>query len=209
MRVGIVGWKTGENSFGITVPYFNFVRKFGEVVVLSPRQIDSSLDLLILPGGPDISPHIYGQEPNLLNSNPDLLREDFFLNCLQTYINNGIPIFGICLGMQQLNVHFGGTLTQHRNCVYSTSGRDQLVEQLVFLDDTIKFPVKVNSLHHQYVMPKNLSEQFDIIATSKEAGNIEAFQHNSLPIAGVQWHPEEIFEHISTQLINSITNDTV
>ena len=218
-KVGIVGWKTGENSFGATVPYLNFINElyyiFGEqtyATIIAPNApILEDLDLLILPGGMDTAPRNYGQDPGYFTGNQDVMKEHFFQTRLQHYIDNGTPIFGICLGFQQLCVHFGENLIQDRTTTYSKDRWEQ-VEQLTITPEAVHWgikgeknhPFKVNSLHHQ-IVPKIENEELHVIAFSTHFGHVEAVRHNTLPIAGVQYHPEELmYERIASQLISSI-----
>jgi gamma-glutamyl-gamma-aminobutyrate hydrolase PuuD len=220
MKVAIVGWKTGEKSFGATVPYLDWIqRNFGEPVILSPSTDVAKVDLLILPGGPDMLPGDEHVAKSIFRTGePDLFKEFFYRNTLDKYIKAGIPIFGICLGMQQLAVKFGSYLTQHAETYYSNP-RHERVEKLNV--NTAFFPealqqhkkffdgYKVNSMHHQLVKRAHLSKELTVIAASDHSiGHVEAFIHNELPIAGVQWHPEELdLDYISTQLIRKITNN--
>ena len=62
-RIGIFGWKTGENSFGITAPYFSFLESFNstvEIITPSPEPRIDDLDLIVVPGGADVNPLNYG-----------------------------------------------------------------------------------------------------------------------------------------------------
>lgn len=228
-RIGIVGWKTGENSFGATLPYLNYLGAFGQVEILTPRGTESipDVDLIIMPGGADVSPNLYGEVPAFTTSNPDVFKEHFLVANLGKIIEAGIPVFGICLGMQQLNVHFGGTLIQHKDMDYSKS-RDEQIEDLelenvdffnskfydnlpqkfknVFFPLKAKQAAKVNSLHHQCVTKKGLAPDLVPLFTSKKWTNVEMFAHRDLPIAGVQWHPEE-FDYQS--YINTFVNQII
>ena len=218
-RIGIVSWKTTGDSVGITAPYYNFIKRFGQVVILTPGQIDLTLDLLILPGGPDISAYHYNNdEPSVYNGNNCSFREFFFKNSLPVYIENKIPIFGICLGMQQIAVHFGIPLIQHYAFPYSSNRTDR-EEKLSIINSEIwthHFDIsgksineiskdyKVNSMHHQGVHIDSLNENIVPLAISANCKNIEILMHKELPIIGVQYHPEEINDFLSTVLIKKL-----
>ncbi len=203
-KIGIPGWKTGENSFGATVPYLQFISSLGGYpVILSPEHDIVDLDLLILPGGMDINPSYYGQAPGFMTSNTDVFKQSFFERHVPEYIKNKTPIFGICLGFQQLCVKYGCEFSQHFVTTYSTKSREEAVEELnlniEFLksisDNNLIWDKKtkgytVNSLHHQAVL--TTSSAFNTVALSRLYGNVEAVIHKTLPIAGVQWHPEEL-----------------
>ena len=123
ITIGIPGWKLGDNSFGATVHYLDYISRFGNPKILFPQDDNEELDLLLLPGGPDVSPSSYGRNPGFYTGNPDVFRQHFFDNNLKKYIDKGTPVFGICLGMQMLNVFFNGTLTQDMkyHAIYTTS----------------------------------------------------------------------------------------
>lgn len=213
--IGIVGWSTGENSFGVTKPYMNFFSTYGKVVVLGPTDdIVENLDLLVLPGGADISSHFYNQIPFMWNTNPDLFKEYFFVNNLPKYIENNIPIFGICLGMQQICVHFKANMIQNiGNHSTSLESRSDLVHELCIMQNYVNmFPYKksgykVNSLHHQAVNFNKFPTCLDIVAISKKDNFLEIIKHKTKNIWGVQYHPEEIYDDISDFIVKMLLNN--
>ena len=211
-KIGIVGWKTGENSFGVSVPYIDWLSNFGIVHILSPQKgIVEDLDLLVLPGGADIAPQSFGEVPGFHTSNTDVMKQYFFDNNLDQYLTNNTPIFGICLGFQQLCVKFGGKLEQHYPFNYSSKGRHDKVDTLAFeqqmydivLKSSIPTKYEVNSLHHQGCF--SLPNPFNVLAREKVDGNIEIarFAEN---VYGVQYHPEEINDGISEVIIRQLLN---
>ncbi len=209
-KIGIVGWNLGENSFGSTKAYLAYLGHFGQVIVLTPSsEIIPDLDLLVLPGGKDITSFLYGKVPSYYNSDADVMKEFFFQYSLPLYIEAGVPIFGICLGMQQINVHFGGKLIQEvGDHPYSEESRSELVHDLLYTDPWAKrMPkAKVNSLHHQAVDEKSLPDCLEIVAVSKSKGAqaVEIIRHRTLPIWGVQYHPEEIYDDPATAIISNL-----
>jgi len=98
-KIGIVGHFTGPNSFGITKPYMEFFQHFGEIIMLSPwDESPRELDLLVLPGGPDVNPFRYLTVEDKLDINvgvPCIVREKFDRELLPQYIEKQTPIFGI------------------------------------------------------------------------------------------------------------------
>ena len=102
MVVGIPGWLTGPNSFGVGISYLEFIRdylKADDIRILAPDSpIFKDIELLILPGGPDINPLRYGEMPSVYTDKPDPLREWFDVRKLPRYIEMNTPIFGICRG---------------------------------------------------------------------------------------------------------------
>ena len=216
-KIGIVGWSIDEKSFGVSKVYLQYLSTFGQVEIITPGNfLRKDLDLIILPGGDDISSNIYGETPSFMNTDADLFKEFFYLNNLKSYIEAGTPIFGICLGSQQLNIYFNGKITQHLPSIGITDysiPREQLV-QSVDIDIpqwSIKSTININSLHHQGVLLSDLSNQLQCIAKTDYSNNIlvEAFIHESLPIAAVQWHPEHIYDEISNRLIKYLLGEII
>lgn len=218
-KIGIVGWKSQEH-FGVSLPYLEYLSRYGKIEILLPDEgLKEDLDLLVLPGGPDVNPFCYGQVPGFRTGNQDVYKQYFFDQNLKQYIDNGTPIFGICLGLQQIGVMFGSELVQDMLYTPYSNPRTELVEELNINKPGLNrlFPllkqqgtnvdqkVKVNSLHHQCL--ENIGEEFDVIATSKSTHTIEAIIHKKLPIAGVQWHPEEIGDNwISRSIMKTLLN---
>lgn len=213
-RIGIPGWKTGDNSFGVTVPYLEFVKQFGDPVIIMPHEEIADVDALLLPGGPDLPPSSYGQLPSFYTSNQDVFKQYFFTNRLPEYIGK-MPIFGICLGFQMLNVAFGGSIQQHLAYHKTSSERWETAHEV----EVINLPgwerkekdkprtTRVNSLHHQGVLESMLADTLTPVAIAESGFRdklIEAFIHTEFPIAAVQWHPEELNDLLSRQLFKRI-----
>jgi gamma-glutamyl-gamma-aminobutyrate hydrolase PuuD len=181
-------------------------------VMLAMGEYREDIDLLLLPGGPDVNPQRYGEIPSVFNTRQSNQLEFFDENVLPEYINSNIPIFGICRGFQSLVVHFGGSLEQHMFSLHphSVKHRGELVDEVEFTDDisddmktylslylpgindngnrTTKQVQPVNSIHHQCV--KDPGET--VIIGESEDGTAEVMHHPDLRIAGVQYHPEEL-----------------
>lgn len=193
--VGIPGWRTGDNSFGCGVNHLDYISSFGNPRILFPHDEDADIDMLYLPGGPDLSPSRYGQYPGFYTSNQDVFRQHFFDALLPKYIEKGIPIFGVCLGMQMLNVIFKGTLTQDMKYHAQSKDRWGPAHKVYINGSNRKDNFDVNSHHHQAVLVSDLSPELEILAYAdneedKRNQIVEAFKHKTLPIAGVQWHPK-------------------
>lgn len=222
IKIGITGWSTGENSFGVTKPYLDFFSNFGVVEILTPQKgIRNDLNLVVLPGGADTYAKKYDLSPGFFNSNPDVVKEYFVDTNLDLYINNGTPVLGICLGLQQIAVKFGSKLTQHMYHPYS-SPRSELVHKVLppFTDENDQYHIttdnclvvvqrgkkdlEVNSLHHQAVRWDDLGQDLEILLLDEDGEYVEALKHITLPIYGLQWHPEEIHDNYSINLIKKL-----
>jgi len=193
LKIGIVAWKTGENSIGITSPYYDFFSQFGAVQSLYPNEeVHSDLNLLVLPGGADVNPLRYGQIPEIYTGNSDIFKESFDINKLPGYVANKTPIFSICRGLQTLNVFFGGALIQNASHAFYSKERDELVHHVLPIrNGEVKgASFKVNSMHHQCIDPNKLGTGMNVILRSKTDDIIEGLAHAELPIAGVQFHPK-------------------
>lgn len=224
-RIGIVCSKNGEGGLGIPSAYSQYFAQYGILIPINALddQLDASLDLLVLQGGADVMPQRYGAELSYYCQNPNLQMEWWDLNVLPLYINAEIPIFGVCRGFQSLNVHFGGTLNQH--IAQETSvRRDELIHDLIFTEEAAVWnrnhnnfldmrtgkggvAFKVNSLHHQGFNISQCGTGVIPILKHSFRTNVEAFIMSDAAIAGVQWHPEEIWDTYSYHIINGLLND--
>lgn len=130
----------------------------------------------ILPGGSDINPYYYN-ELNVGKSNINFIDDIIDFKILDYATTNKIPVLGICRGHQSINVYFGGSLYQdisnHQESHFITYKKRRCY---------------VNSTHHQAI--KNIG--YNLIPLFTSDNIIESFIHKSLPIIGVQWHPERM-----------------
>lgn len=216
----IVGWSLSESSYGVTNTYLEYFSQFGNVRILMPWEDKVDCDLLVLPGGRDILSSNYREVPGYNNSTADVFKEYFFKEKLKLYVESKTSIFGICLGAQQLNVFFGGKLIQdlpfHEQSSSRWSTAHEVYQKLDFKGDVIKaskLNFKVNSHHHQGVCTNSLSEELIplLYAEHNPLRNegkvlVEAFEHKELPFSGVQWHPEELYDWYSEELIKKLLN---
>ena len=160
-----------------------------------PRADADEYDGLLLCGGSDVDPKYYNEEINgsgALNYE----RDECEVALLDAFVTSGKPVFGICSGHQLINVYFGGSLIQDIEESSLHKSRDGVDESHTVLADTVSIVGKiygesfrVNSAHHQVI--KVLGR--DLRATATWGGKyVEAIEHTSLPILGVQWHPERM-----------------
>lgn len=226
--IGIPGYKQQDsNGFGVGNHYLNFVSKYGNPRIIMPWEEHVEVDLVLLPGGMDLSPSSYGEAPDFTTTNQDVFKQFFYDNRLTNYVESNTPIFGICLGFQQLCAFFGSKLTQNLPYHKQSVGRFSKGHEVVctergaeIMGYTFK-PFEVNCHHHQGVLAENLAEvliplavggneEYDvkpIRADLKEPKQIiEAFVHNTLPIGGVQYHPEEWNDGFSSDLFEMLLN---
>ncbi len=133
-------------------------------------------DAFLLPGGDDINPTYYNQK-NYACNNIDLEIDFLDKKIIEYAYNNKKPLLGICRGIQSINVFLGGTLKQN---ILNHSNENHFI----FFNNK---KILVNSFHHQSI--DKLAPNFNILAKSID-NEIEIIKHNSLPIIGIQFHPE-------------------
>ena len=157
------------------------------------------VDGLIVGGGDDISPTLYGGDLKLeARLDPD--RDALESRLVAKAIAAGKPVLGICRGAQMLNIAMGGTLHQDAYAHYSKSHfvRTILPRKEVFIEHnsllssiTSDEPMRVNALHSQSI--NRLGEELKVAAHDR-GGMIQAIERVKEPFAiGVQWHPEHLF----------------
>lgn len=195
----------GTRKSYINEGYVKSVERVGGVPMLLPVVSDEKLisemvdniDALILSGGYDVSSYYYNQEP--IKINETFPERDFFDFALLKYaLKKGIPILGICRGMQIINVFFGGTLYQDLSLHKDSIKHDQevnptflwhkvkLIENSLIYDIINQEEVMVNSFHHQGI--DKVGEGLKVSARASD--NLpEAIEGEGF-LLGLQWHPE-------------------
>jgi len=185
----------------------------GTPIVLPLVQKESSfleyiniIDGLLLSGGVDLDPSYFGEEPHPALGRVDVARDKIEIFLSAKALSADIPIFGICRGIQTLNVSAGGTLYQdissqfsnaikHRQSAPGSHGTHSIEVRIgsKLLDIMGLSDIMVNTFHHQAV--KDVAPDFVISATARD-GVIEAIESikNSYAI-GVQFHPERMWEN--------------
>ena len=158
---------------------------------------------LLLPGGGDITPAFFGQKNNG-SHNIDTELDIIQLQILEWAVHYHKPVLGICKGMQIINVFFGGTIIQHMNHhemhAYHNGDRfhNSTIVPHTYLHSLYGDTLYTNSAHHQCLdrMGKDiLPAQYATFTHTPEA-----IYHKSLPIYGVQWHPER-FSPVGDKLL--------
>ncbi|MDQ0797370.1 gamma-glutamyl-gamma-aminobutyrate hydrolase family protein [Streptomyces sp. B1I3] len=182
--------------------YPRLVQRSGGLAVLlppdSPEQaaaVVARLDGLVVAGGADIDPGLYGAERDFRTGPPAPERDAWEPALLRAAMRAGIPVLGICRGMQLLNVALGGTLIQHLDGHAGPFGKAGVLGEHVVtpVEGTLYASVapgeaSVPTYHHQAV--DRLAP--GLVASAHAAdGTVEAVE---LPgaqwVLGVQWHPE-------------------
>ncbi|MBQ1280994.1 MAG: type 1 glutamine amidotransferase [Oscillospiraceae bacterium] len=178
-------------------PYIEVVRACGgRPAPMFDPPVCTDYDGLILCGGPDLDPAHYGEAPNgsvAYNYAHDAAE----IALAKAFIAAKKPILGICRGSQLLNVVFGGTLIQHiaEAAAHATTcdpfpAHSVHAAEGSFLRDLYGADFTVNSAHHQAV--RRLGDGLEVILTAENGTMVEGFRHKSLPVIGLQFHPEKM-----------------
>jgi len=188
--------------------YVEAIRRAGAVPVLIPPQPENAssivddLDGLVLAGGEDCDPSVYGEAPHPTTETMDPRRQSNDLTLARVARERGIPTLGICLGVQVMNVAAGGTLIQDIDSAMKTeiehvsepsdrARHDVLIEQGTRLAQILgDRELNVNSSHHQAI--RDLGDGLRVTAHAPD-GIIEGLEDPQHPFyVGVQWHPEDM-----------------
>ncbi len=197
--------------------YVESIRRVGATpLVLDPGTDDADrvagrADGLLLTGGGDVDPALYGEPPHAKIAGVDPARDAYELDLIARLRPSGMPVFAICRGLQILNVALGGTLVQDIPTQIAgalphslkvppnqpfTLAHDVWIDKDTVLaramaDRLADTDCKVNSRHHQAV--KDVAPGLIVSATAPD-GVIEAVEDPKARFClGVQWHPENFW----------------
>ena len=191
----------------------------GEPVIVDLRAANSEIaqtiklcDAVLLPGSPaDVDPEKYGAQRHPKTAPADALRDNVDELLLQDAYNMRKPVFGICYGLQSLNVWRTGTLDQelpegvkheagpkvaqaHQVRVEPKSRLAAILRDAGALPEAGEIAMPVNSSHHQ--APEMVGDGLRLVAWCPEDGVKEAVEGTAPDhfVLGVQWHPERTYE---------------
>jgi len=206
----------------MSAPYVRAMETAGGVPVILPPQRDAIAELmavidgLLLSGGPDVDPVRYGDNyvhPATYGIDPD--RDQFEIDLFDAALQREIPVFGICRGIQVMNVALGGTLiqdvrTEHpgaadvghrqheRGLEVSAVGHEVSAVASTPLPIFGNNDLGVNSFHHQAI--RDLAPDLMPVAYSPDQLVEAVVMRGNPEVFGVQWHPELMFERDEAHL---------
>ena len=168
-------------------------------LVVEEEHLPADARGLLLTGGVDVDPRLYGEKRSPMTDRPNRKRDAHELTLLRKALDRDIPVLCICRGHELLNVAMGGSLIQHiksdehrwhedgtsnwHDVVVDGSGR---VSELFGRGRTLT----VNSRHHQGVTEDRLAPSLRVSARSPD-GFVEAMESTAHRwVVGIQWHPE-------------------
>ncbi|EOL49039.1 gamma-glutamyl-gamma-aminobutyrate hydrolase family protein [Enterococcus caccae] len=176
------------------------------------KEYITQIDKLILAGGQNVSPALYGEEIQVEEASLSKERDQFELALIKEAIKQKKPIFAVCRGLQLVNVALGGSLYQdishlnqnaikHMQAPISREIPTHLIrtETGSILRKIYGEETKVNSFHFQSV--KSLAKELSVTALSED-GVIEGVESNNsgLVFLGVQWHPDFAYDHLEQEM---------
>lgn len=188
--------------------YVSAVQNTGALAVLlpvdarPPEPLLDRIDGLMVIGGADLDPAIYGQEPSQATENTYRDRDEFELALTRGALERGLPFLGICRGMQLLNVALGGTINQnlvdddginsHRRIVGTFEGTEHDIDLhagSLVARATGEEVHEARCHHHQAI--DRLGDGLVVTASARD-GVPEAIEleDDDRWVLGVQWHPE-------------------
>lgn len=209
-KIGIVICGFKDHTQFITDSYVTAIHKSGGLPCLIPyvpsksaiREYIALMDGFLFCGGDDITPLLFGEEPEEGIRNTDIALDLFQIRLMKEAVCEKKPIFGICRGMQIFNVALGGTLHQDLSSLPDTINHMQKSQNRWDVSHRVTFckgsrlsrilgnAAYTNSFHHQavYKTGKGL-----LVSGTCGDGVVEAIELASHPFAlGVQWHPESM-----------------
>lgn len=204
--VGIADMCMETNRVSILPTYADAFARAGNTPLVLPAETNravvarmlASVDVLLLCGGEDVDPSRYKTKPSPRLGEVNLRRDDWEFLLLDEAVKRRLPVIGICRGCQLINVYFGGTLWQdlpserpgevkHRG-THLHGVRIEADSRLARCLGASE--IQVNTSHHQAV--RDLAPGFRMAAFAPD-GVVEAIESATMPVVGVQFHPEKLF----------------
>ncbi|GAK08279.1 gamma-glutamyl-gamma-aminobutyrate hydrolase family protein [Geomicrobium sp. JCM 19038] len=211
-----------KNSYWMLPGYMEAIELAGGIPVVLPfmndqasiQQLTSMYDGFLFTGGHDVNPALYGEVKSNLCGEVCKEKDELEYALFHEVLNMNKPAFGICRGLQLMNVALGGSLYQDLPTEIAQDEPilhkqeppyDRPIHQVSIHPNSSLYDIvqtttlKVNSYHHQGI--KNLAEGFEPYAVADD-GLVEAIGHRDYEfVLAVQWHPEFHVQSPSSQAL--------
>ena len=171
----------------------------GRCRLIEEKKLPEDADGLLLMGGVDVNPKLYGEKRGEQTQSPENDRDEHEKGLLEDALTRDVPVLAICRGFQLLNVTMGGSLLQHIDDDSHRARNDESAWHEVVVSDKAsrlagayegEDKLRVNSRHHQGASEPVLAHDLRCVASSHD-GYVEAVESATHRwIVGVQWHPE-------------------
>lgn len=193
----------GNRSYTLHEDYITAIETAGGCPLILPPtdELPDFLDGIVLSGGGDIDPLLFGEEPLHQNGEISPLRDAYEMKLCRQALEKDLPLLGICRGMQVMNIATGGGIYQDifvqtdTTLKHSQQAPRFYATHSIFIEENTLLAelwetnrTAVNSVHHQSI--STVGKGFVVTARSAD-GLAEAIAHTEKRFAvGVQWHPE-------------------
>ena len=226
MKKPIIGvtplWDDEKKSYWMLPGYLEGLEEAGAIPIILPLAADGAdiaqladlCDGFLFTGGQDVAPQLYGEAMKPTCGELCPARDTLERELLNRALEQDKPILGICRGLQILNVTLGGTLyqdlpTEHPPEISHSMKPpyDRAAHTVRILPDTPlaallqKPELGVNSCHHQII--GRLGTGLEVLQRAED-GVVEAFRHKTLPVWGIQWHPERLTADCQTGTVDGL-----
>ena len=197
-RIAVPHWRAP--TWERTKHYYDSLEAAGaEYVIVDGGSLPAEAQGLLLTGGVDVDPRLYGERRGPKTDRPNRKRDAHELGLLRQALERDLPVLAICRGHELVNVAMGGALLQHveDDGHRWTDGGESSWHDVRLIEDGRLAAVygggavlRVNSRHHQAVTAERLAAGLRSVARAPD-GAVEAAESRSHRwVVSVQWHPE-------------------
>ena len=204
-------WDEEKKSMWMLPGYLGGLEQAGATPIMLPltdneeelRQLADLADGFLIPGGQDVNPALYGEEPQEKTIEISPIKDSAEQTFLTFMLQQDKPVLGICRGIQLLNVRYGGTLYQDLpNEIHQKHQMDPPYNMFCHMVNLIpdtpiseiigRDTLEVNSIHHQAI--HEVAPSMKVMAVTEQNVVEGIYDPNHKFVLGIQWHPEYLYE---------------